>query len=71
MLFWKDDAYEELHETGDGRKYIVVAFWGVETTREYYGSRRRALVAANDHAANGADVHVAVVIGERLASEHG
>lgn len=61
--------YDELCEPNEARRFIVVAFWGVETEREFHSSRRSALRSANDKAAEGADVHVAEVLGEAIVNE--
>lgn len=69
MLSVNKRKYDELREPHDDRKFIVVAFWGVETEREFHSSRRAALQSANEKAANGADVHVAEVLGEAVINE--
>lgn len=62
---------DELHEPDAKRRYIVVSFWGAETERTFFASKADALTAAIAAAEAGADTHVARVLAERVASEHG
>ena len=63
-------AFDALRAPDEAR-WIVVAFWGAETTRKTFKTRNLALGAAQKLAEQNADVHVARVIAFRAFETDG
>jgi hypothetical protein len=47
-------------DTSKGRKYVVVAFWGVETNVSFHRDEQEAIEAYEEAVSNGADAFYAV-----------
>lgn len=49
-------------DTSKGRKWVVVAFWGVETTVEFHRDQHEAIQAYEDAVKQGADAFYSATI---------